>query len=101
MDPVTRLEEVLLVLRGWERDPEESVRLPAALAGGAALGALYRVADTITSGQTDPESARPRVLARDGRYEHTVDGRRLGTSDLSATVGTEEPGTEALTSVRA
>jgi len=71
MDAVTRLEEALLVLRSWERDPEEPVRLPAALAGGAALAALYRVAHTITSGQTDPESGGPRVLAPDGRYEHT------------------------------
>jgi len=71
VDALEVVEEVLLSLRRAEGDPAEAVGLPPALAGGAALGALRRVADAVRPTQTDPDTDRgPRVLGPDGRYEH-------------------------------
>ena len=63
--------------------------LPAALAGGAALGALYRVADAVRPGQTDPEtSSGPRLLGPGGAYEHTpLRFHELAAGDVDALTG--------------
>jgi len=103
-DPVTRLvvlpdldqeltaafgevEELLLTLRWQETDdPDTPVAHPPALAGGVALQALRRVADTVGPTQTDPEtSTGGRVLGPDGRYEHTpLRFVRLRAADIAA-----------------
>lgn len=69
--PVT--EDLARWLEG-ERAVYELVSFGEGILGAAEERAhlvRYRVAHTITSGQTDPESGGPRVLAPDGRYEHT------------------------------
>jgi len=60
-----------------------------ALAGGAALGALYRVADAVRPGQTDPEtSSGPRLLGPGGAYEHTpLRFHELAAGDIDALTG--------------
>ena len=71
------LEELLRDLAAWEEsdavDPpqtREALRLPAPLAGGAALAAVRRLADALQPTQSlGPE--RGRLLGPDGSYEHT------------------------------
>lgn len=81
------VEELLMTLR-WqeEEDPDGSVQHPPALAGGAALQALRRVADTVRLTQTNPDTwAGVRVLGPDGRYEHTpLRFVRLWRADIAA-----------------
>jgi len=64
------VEELLLTLRWQEKDdPDGSVQHLPALAGGVALQALRRVADTVRPTQTNPATwTGGRVLGPDGRY---------------------------------
>ena len=82
------VEELLLTLRWQEEDdPDRIVTHPPALAGGAALQALRRVADAVRPTQTNPDTwtTGGRQLGPDGRYEHTsLRFLRVRTADVAA-----------------
>ncbi|WP_156935081.1 LuxR family transcriptional regulator [Pseudonocardia spinosispora] len=76
-----QVEEVLLTLEVWERNPDEPATLPAPLADREALRALHRVQDAIRPTQTytddlgerhSPHSGvgNGRLLGPGGDYEH-------------------------------
>jgi hypothetical protein len=67
-----QLEELLLTLAAWERDPDEPARLPEPLAGEVALAAVRAVWAGVRPTQSvgDRPAYPGRLLGPDGRYEH-------------------------------
>jgi len=91
LDPLRVTEEVLLGLAGWESDEvgdRLGAPLPLPLAHNRALDAVQRLLRALASTQ-GRGSARGRLLAPDGRYEHAqVTFIDVATDDLATIAAT-------------
>jgi len=91
LDPLRVTEEVLLGLAGWESDGASDglgAPLPPPLAHNRALDAVQRLLRAL-AGTQGRDSARGRLLAPDGRYEHApVTFIDVATDDIATIAAT-------------